>query len=102
MRDIDGKFATDGSRIYNKISGASIPEDEPLFLLRARDLHAVWALWGYVRACHEGGAPPDHVRAVEHVIARFQAFRRNSSAKMKQPGISGDFQRVPQKEGDQE
>ena len=91
MRNIDGKFATDGTRVYNKISGVDVPEDEPLFLLRARDVHAIWGLWGYVRACHDGGAPLDHVAAVEHAIALFQEFRRNYPEKLKQPGITGDF-----------
>ena len=47
MQRIDGKFSTDGLRIFNTVSGEEIPKDEPLFLLRARDHYALVAIDAY-------------------------------------------------------
>src|SRR5664279_1923239 len=36
-RRLDGKFSHDGTQVFNTVSGVAIPEDEPIFILRARD-----------------------------------------------------------------
>ncbi len=38
---IDGKYSCDGEKIYNPQTGAVVPPEEPLFVLRAKDLLAM-------------------------------------------------------------
>jgi hypothetical protein len=91
MRNIDGKFSTDGTRIFNTVSGADIPEDEPLFLLRARDVNAVAAMTAYLAHCRESQCKPDHIAGIQHAIVRFINFQVLNPSLVKQPGITGDF-----------
>ena len=87
-REIDGKFSTDGGRIYNTQSNESIPEDEPLFLLRARDQTAVDALLYYYRVCKTKGCCDAHLKALDDTIQAFVSFKTHRPERMKLPGSS--------------
>jgi hypothetical protein len=63
-----------------------IPEDEPVFILRARDLHSLDTIVHYRFTCEENGCSPEHVAMVDAAISRFSAWRQ--SHKLKQPGIT--------------
>ena len=41
MRKLDSKFHIEGDQIVKTSNGDPIPEDEPLFLIRARDYLAL-------------------------------------------------------------
>jgi len=91
MRNIDGKFSTDGCEIFNTVSGAEIPQDEPLFLLRARDRNAVATLEAYRVLCKESGCNNLHIKGVEQTIRKFQDFADAHPTAMKQPGVTRDL-----------
>jgi hypothetical protein len=86
-RKIDGKFSTDGMKIFNTVSGEAIPDDEPLFLLRARDAYAIVAINAYQTAtddvCNEL-----HRAGVQQVREKFCQFAVYHPERMKQPGIT--------------
>jgi hypothetical protein len=88
MRSIDGKFSTDGGKIFNTVSGEEIPEDEPLFLLRARDNNALFAITAYLNECEEVGCNDLHLAGIAKIRQRFMDFAVNHPSRMKQPGIT--------------
>jgi hypothetical protein len=87
MRTIDGKFSTDGIAIFNTVSGEKIPEDEPLFLLRARDGFALSAINAYQAAC-EDACNDLHLAGIQQVREKFCRFEAEHPERMKQPGIT--------------
>lgn len=99
MRKLDNKFNLDvrgypgtGIQIVivNAVSGQEIPEDEPLFLLRARDHHAYGALMHYLALCAED-CNELHVEGIKQQIREFIDFATNYPNRMKQPGVSKDL-----------
>src|SRR4051812_5709207 len=88
MRKVDGKFSTDGSKIFNTVSGEEIPENEPCFLLRARDTRSLAVLLAYRRECISEGCNKLHIAGIDQVIGKFEAFALSHPERMKQPGIT--------------
>ena len=88
-RDIDSKFAvsTDG-RIYKKSNGEIVPDDEPLFLLRGRDLLASKFLAAYLQISIDSGCNSYHFSKLAETTAGFAAFRKHHPGRMKMPSIT--------------
>lgn len=78
----DPKYIT--GRIINNSTGEPIPQDEPVFLFRARDLHAVTVLEFYSELL-DGPDDAEHREAVRLRIEEFYAFRYSHPERMKQP-----------------
>jgi hypothetical protein len=75
------KYTFNGSAIVNRASGEEIPGDEPVFIFRARDVHAVYALKAYAAQCGE----TSHALAVADRIADFERFAAQHPDRMKTP-----------------
>jgi hypothetical protein len=89
MRTIDGTFhVNDAGQIVKSTSGEVLQPDEPLFLLRARDLLAIPTLTFYLHACTDNHCTDYQTEGVRVAIAKFTNFRNENSARMKQPGIT--------------
>jgi hypothetical protein len=73
--------ATKTGRLTNRQTGKPIPDDEPVFVLRAQDIHALHALRHYLVFCTE----PDQQQAVGKRIAAFEAFAAANPGRMKEP-----------------
>lgn len=69
-------------RIVVRATGKPIPDDEPIFILRARDLSAEGALETYFQSI-DMGTPHEH--AVRLVIRAFEAFAAKHKDRMKEP-----------------
>jgi hypothetical protein len=69
-------------RIYNRETGNAIPDDEPVFILRARDIHAVDALVEYLRLCKVDG----HKTVVMRRLQDFKNFAADNPERMREPG----------------
>lgn len=95
-RNIDGKFSmkygVSGGQIINTVSGEAIPEDEPLFLLRARDHNAYDALLHYLSLCKADGCNDLHLAGIRQNVEKFIEFRQAHPERMKQPGITKHLQ----------
>jgi len=63
-----------------------IPEDEPVFVLRARDRCAYSILSAYEAVCRQEGSPHGHLAEVRSVMSRFKSFREAHADRMKVPG----------------
>lgn len=77
------KYTVNGCAIVNRISGEEIPWDEPVFILRARDKHAIGAMIAYGALISKG--PEEHRKAVVQRIADFVLFAQMNQERMKEP-----------------
>lgn len=68
-------------RLCNRDTGKPIPDDEPVFVIRAQDIHAVSALRWYRSVVSE----PDQIAAVDKRIEAFKAFVSAHPERMKEP-----------------
>ena len=69
-------------RIVNRASGEAIPDEEPIFVLRAKDRLAVRTLTAYFSAIED----PEHARAVATRLEDFKRFAREHPERMEDPG----------------
>ena len=63
----------------------TVPEDEPVFCLRAKDNASTAAVDEYIAECIKLGSPPGHVGTVEGFLDEFQAWRNHNQSKCKVP-----------------
>src|ERR1700738_1486093 len=75
MRRIDGKFTIQNDQIIHP-SGDIVPEEEPLFLLRARDHLALYALLKYEELSLLDNCTSYHMEGIENAIAKFRQFKK--------------------------
>lgn len=87
-RTIDAKFHVEGSQIIKTPSGEVVPEDEPLWLVRARDYLAVPMLEHYVKLCELDGCTDYQLDGIRQHVEAFKQFAAYHADRMKQPGIT--------------
>lgn len=87
MRKIDEKFSTTGD-IVKRSNGEVVPEDEPLFLIRARDRLALATLQHYLYLSQADGCNDFHFEHLNADIKAFEKFRSDHPERMKQPSIT--------------
>jgi len=78
------KYEARGGRIFNRATGEAIPDDEPVFILRARDTTALAVLVAY-HSDHLLCGNSEHAAAVLKRVKDFQRFMREHSDRMKYP-----------------
>ena len=69
-------------RIYNRHTLREIPQDEPLFILRASDLHALSTVQFYANECGD----PTQRQICQQIALRFATWRNAHPEAMKEPG----------------
>lgn len=90
LKSQEPKYDAIDGKIVNRATGEAIPDDEPVFILRAKDIRAVGLLQRYLQYCTD----PGHRCAIHNRIADFQRFAREQYARMKEPDT-----RLPVSEG---
>lgn len=89
FRQIDSKFATTTNGAIVKISnGEVLPDDEPLFLLRARDKNALRTLHYYYELCAKDTDSDWQTLKMTDSLQNFMEFSTEHPERMKQPGIT--------------
>jgi hypothetical protein len=83
-----GKYEARDGQIVKRSTGEPIPEDEPIFILRARDRLAYERLLEYQKAALLDGCTQYHLDGVAEAIEWFQKFRTMHPDRMKQPGVT--------------
>lgn len=78
------KYEARDGRIYNRATGEPIPEDEPVFILRAKDTTAVTTLIDYY-ITHLKAGNNAHAEAVLARVKDFQRFQARWPQRMKHP-----------------
>ena len=88
-RDIDSKFAVsiDG-QIYKKSNDEIVPGDEPLFLLRGRDVLAIPLLIEYFEITKKAGCNDHHYFKLGETTGKFVKFESEHPERMKMPSIT--------------
>lgn len=76
------KYKIENGKLVNRQSGEQIPDDEPVFVLRARDIHATAVLYFYSQ---QNGHDAIHKQAIEKRLAQFHRFAGQHPDRMKQP-----------------
>lgn len=77
----DIEVAEGDAYLVNAATGRRIPKDVPVFMLVAKDKHAVGAMRDYADRCRN----EEHVAAVESRIVDFENFIQNNRDRMKEP-----------------
>ena len=75
------KYDIQNNKVVKRDDGSALPEDEPLFILRAQDKFALVVLGTY----HALSQNLQHKEAIMLVIKDFQKFEREHLDRMKQP-----------------
>jgi len=83
-----GKPGTNGIKIVNVYNGNEIPEDEPLFIFRAKDRLAIKSLAHYFCSCVMDECTSEQVNSLANTIIEWAKWQKNNPDKMKQPGIT--------------
>ncbi len=74
-------------RIVNRDCDTPIPDDEPIFLLRAKDRLAIRALTAYFSAIED----PEHARAVAARLEDFKRFARDHPGSNEGPARTASY-----------
>ena len=89
MRSIDGKYGvTQGDsrgKIINLSTGVEIPVDEPLFLIRGKDLLAVEAVLNYRNLASQHSVASEFLTHLDEVISGISDFQRSNPERCKFP-----------------
>lgn len=80
------KYDVRDGKLTNRQSNEAIPEDEPVFILRARDKHAHAVLVYYSSICVE----PEHREAARIRAAQFANWSIMHPSRMKEPDSKMD------------
>lgn len=72
--------------IRNSLNGNEIPEDEPIFIFRARDILAFPALVHYFELCQKSECTKEQLASLHGMITEFAKWMGKNKDKMKQPG----------------
>jgi len=59
--------------------------EEPVFVIRGKDITAPSAIRAYAWLAAEAGAPPEHVEAARQRAAEFEAWQKTAPALVKVP-----------------
>lgn len=70
---------------YGNLSIANIPEDEPVFLLRAQDILALAAIRSYLELCAGAGCADAHLDGITTAAGRFARWQAANPGKPKLP-----------------
>lgn len=88
MRRITRKFHVENDQIVKTTNGEILNENEPLFLMRARDHLALPLLETYYKMCIDDGCTDHILNDMKSTISDFRQFKENNPSAMKQPGIT--------------
>lgn len=77
----------DTGEICKTDTGNPIPSDEPIFILRAKDVHALYAIEAYVRKVTEKGSAVTRLTqdSAMAVFMNFLEFKEKHPSRMKTP-----------------
>lgn len=81
MKTQDPKYDIENGRLVNAVTRVPIPEDEPIFILRAKDENARGAIDAYIHMCSNGA----HIEAVIDRYKEFWQFATKHHERMKEP-----------------
>lgn len=85
---LECKFEIKENRLVKKSNGEAIPDDEPVFVLRARDVLAIALLASYYDLSMEQGCNSYHMDMLRRTTEAFVQFASDHPERMKQPSVT--------------
>jgi len=85
VRMIGKKYKVEG-QIVKVSNGQSIPDNEPVFLIRAKDKLAILGIKAYRALCMEAKCTEYQLLGLDEIVSDFQQFADENPRLMKQPG----------------
>ncbi len=76
-----GKYKIENNQIVNIATGVAIPDDEPVFILRAKDTNSYLALDNYLQLCENG----EQQKSIDALIDIFDKWQKANPDKVKEP-----------------
>jgi hypothetical protein len=76
-----GKYKIEGNQIININTDIAIPADEPVFILRAKDVNALATISDYYKYCNVA----IHAIAVKKLYQKFLEWKNTNLNKIKEP-----------------
>lgn len=87
-RPLGNRFVVRDSQIVKIANGEVLPDEEPLFLVRARDHLALPMLHKYREMMVTDGCNDYILNLMDEMLAQFDDFQKRYPERMKQPGIT--------------
>ena len=81
MRQIDGKYKTDGT--ITKLDDTPLPPDEPLVLFRGHDKVLPEMLEAYKGLCRKAGSPIQHLDSIDKLNQEIKLWQSANPDKIK-------------------
>lgn len=78
---LSGIFRNPGDFESVDFEKPAIPQDEPVFILRARDMFALQTIVAYRKACYDGGCHAGHINAIDERFQQFDNYAKTHSLK---------------------
>lgn len=89
-RSLGDRFHIEHGEVVKTSTGETVPRDEPVFLIRARDHLAIAALTSYMTLARSDGCTDELLVSLHSIREQFIFFARNHKDRMKQPGVTGE------------
>jgi len=83
MRQIDGKYKTDGSIMKN--DGTLLDANEPLMLFRGQDKLLPELLEYYNQLCAQSGSPQAQIQAIQERLGAIKKWQADHPERVKVP-----------------
>lgn len=83
-RYLGEKYYIEEGKLF-KSNGVEVPLDEPVFLLRAKDICAVPTLLDYKDYCAKNGVNKEQIEQLYDIISDFAKWAAKNKDKMKLP-----------------
>lgn len=84
------KYEVQSGRIHNLLTGRPVPEDEPVLILRARDINAIEAMLFYNAQCKDRSQGS----SVNHAVREFKAWQAMEYEQVKAPDSEGELPKL--------
>ena len=81
MRKLNDMFHIEGEQLVKTSNGQSVPEDEPIFILRGRDALAEATIGYYINLCWKMGVPEDRRQQLLAVGEKFHDYAKRKTTK---------------------
>lgn len=82
MRKVNDMFHIEGEQLVKTSNGQPVPEDEPIFIVRGRDVLAARTVQFYMEECARAGVPVDRVNQLIEVYAAFLIYAKEHTTKI--------------------
>lgn len=73
------------SKSAHRMIDKAFANDEPVFVIRAKDIHSTRALAAYLQSLRGGGSPPETLEDVERIFRAFRTWQTDHSEQVRYP-----------------